>query len=184
MTKRAASNSITSFASSNGYEVFKDAIVVTEEDVTRLHRLTCDLGARIFNPDDKRVQASIQPDDPVYCKLMAFFHIHGLLIGRAIGDAVAITSHAGCRRQQFHFDYDNSCVAIARVKPLGVLCALQNDTRLELPHKTLFLNAGDVLCFDGDLKHAGAAYDKLNTRVHMYLDSPEVRRQHNKTYLT
>ena len=80
------------------------------------------------------------------------------------------TSHAGCRQQQFHFG-ERSYVAIE--SQTGRSVCVTDNTRFELRHKTLLLNAGDVLCFDGDLEHAGAAYDKLNTRVHVYLDSPE-----------
>ena len=35
---------------------------------------------------------------------------------------------------------------------------------------------GAILVFDGDVAHRGASYAALNTRVHMYLDVPAVKR--------
>ena len=40
-----------------------------------------------------------------------------------------------------------------------------------------------MLVFYGDLIHAGAEYSQANTRIHIYLDSPEVVRDFNTTYL-
>jgi len=45
----------------------------------------------------------------------------------------------------------------------------------------LTLNAGDMLIFRGDLVHGGAAFDKLNVRVHFYLDVPGEERTSNTT---
>ena len=62
-----------------------------------------------------------------------------------------------------------------RRKPRGVLWALRDGTRLMLAGAEgvaieVTLSAGEVLIFDGDLVHAGAAYPhEQNTRVHMYL---------------
>ena len=38
------------------------------------------------------------------------------------------------------------------------------------------LYAGDVLVFNGDVGHAGADYHVGNTRLHVYLDVPDVER--------
>ena len=46
------------------------------------------------------------------------------------------------------------------------------------------LEAGDILLFDGDVVHAGAAYAEKNTRLHVYLDLPGVaEHEANGTYL-
>jgi hypothetical protein len=47
----------------------------------------------------------------------------------------------------------------------------------------LNLNKGDILIFRADLVHAGSDYDELNIRLHTYLDSPDVQRDNNRTYL-
>jgi ectoine hydroxylase-related dioxygenase (phytanoyl-CoA dioxygenase family) len=39
------------------------------------------------------------------------------------------------------------------------------------------LNPGDLLVFDGDVSHAGASYALPNTRVHVYLDVPGLKRE-------
>jgi len=87
-----------------------------------------------------------------------------------------------CQRQQWHFDYDPDAVRAAKTKPLGVLVALEDGTRFETRAKTHTLSRGDVLVFRGDLMHAGAAYDRENTRMHLYLDVPAVKRQRNSTW--
>ena len=73
---------------------------------------------------------------------------------------------------------------VGTTKPLGVLVALQDETRLDTPQGVIAMEQGDVLVFDGDVVHAGAAYAQDNTRVHLYLDATEVPRVHNVTYLT
>ena len=45
------------------------------------------------------------------------------------------------------------------------------------------MKKGDILIFDGDEIHAGSAYTRDNTRIHLYLDTTEVKRMRNKTYL-
>ena len=35
--------------------------------------------------------------------------------------------------------------------------------------KEIFLSKGEFVVFDGGLIHAGAAYDTLNIRLHLYL---------------
>ena len=48
--------------------------------------------------------------------------------------------------------------------------------------RMICLEPGDVLVFDGDVVHAGAAYRAPNTCVHVYLDMPSVKREHDRTY--
>ena len=44
------------------------------------------------------------------------------------------------------------------------------------------LDPGDILVFDGDLEHAGAAYTDSNIRLHAYLDVSEYTRTPDSTY--
>ena len=50
-------------------------------------------------------------------------------------------------------------------------------------HSQLLLNKGDAIVFRGDLVHAGAAFDRFNARVHVYLDHSSVARNPNETFL-
>lgn len=47
----------------------------------------------------------------------------------------------------------------------------------------LCLQAGDVLIFRPDLVHAGSPYSEENIRLHVYLDSMEIPRQANRTFI-
>jgi ectoine hydroxylase-related dioxygenase (phytanoyl-CoA dioxygenase family) len=49
--------------------------------------------------------------------------------------------------------------------------------------KVIEINKGDVLVFRADLVHAGSDYDEENIRLHLYLDSPYVKREPNKTWV-
>jgi len=107
-----------------------------------------------------------------------------------------LRSEAGCQAQLPHTDhfqrpphlspeepwYDWSCFDSTNI-PLGCLVALEDDTFLDVwPEAIRFdqtrvsqchilrLKRGDVVLFRGDLVHAGAAFDKLNVRVHCYLE--------------
>jgi len=66
--------------------------------------------------------------------------------------------------------------------PLACIVALQDGTRLYVwPFDTgemeeIVLNEGDMILFRGDLGHAGAEYDEENWRLHVYIDSPVIRR--------
>jgi hypothetical protein len=54
---------------------------------------------------------------------------------------------------------------------------------LPIVRKTLILQAGDAVLFRGDLVHAGSEYSKANVRLHIYLDSPVVPRDPNRTWI-
>jgi hypothetical protein len=47
----------------------------------------------------------------------------------------------------------------------------------------LCLQPGDVLLFRPDLIHAGSSYSEENIRLHVYLDSLEIPRQANRTFI-
>ena len=49
--------------------------------------------------------------------------------------------------------------------------------------KKYTLAKGDILCFEGDVIHAGAAYKKENTRIHIYVDVQDVKPVENMTWI-
>ena len=57
--------------------------------------------------------------------------------------------------------------------------AIRYDDVKKYDHKQLVLN---VLVFRGDFFHAGAAFEKLNARLHYYLDMEGVERTRNVTF--
>jgi hypothetical protein len=73
---------------------------------------------------------------------------------------------------------------------LAVITALQDGTKLHIypfdrggECAMRQLNKGDVLVFRGDLIHFGAEYDRLNIRIHSYIDSPSApNRDPDRTY--
>ena len=159
------------------------ALEITENDVQRLCAYGLSSGVTIFNPDKDRMQAHLSPTDPVVASLEDFLRSRGFMEGRLARSPVVIVSKPGCARQHYHTDYDAGRVSRARIKPLGVLLALQCNTSLSSPIGDVFMESGDVLVFDGDFVHAGAAYDEMNARVHVYLDVPDCKRNTNTTYL-
>ena len=167
----------------DGVRVLRGKLSIADADVARLRDLAL-RGAPIFNPDERRVQHVVPATDPTLQSLVAALEAEGLLDGRTVGPAVALHSSAGCAQQAFHTDYEPKRVAAAAgAKPLGVLAALEAGTRFVTPERTYELAPGDIVVFDGDAVHAGAAYASPNTRLHLYVDSPAVHRAPNTTYL-
>lgn len=139
-------------------------------------------GSAIFNPNAKRIQKIIK-SDAITKKVVDFLTSKGILNGRKVGTIAILHSKSGCRRQQWHTDYDPDLCKMAKVKPMGVIFAFENSTYFNTRNRKIVLKKGQVLIFDGDMVHAGSAYEKENTRMHLYLDSDEVPRLRNKTYL-
>lgn len=182
MRTRSATRVAKVTVPSIGTRTFPRAVIVSPAELDDLREIAC-RGHPIFNPDSKRVQNNLSADSAVTSRLLEFLQSEQLVEGRQIGPAVALHSHAGCERQPWHTDYDPECVRRCAAKPMGVILALQDHTRVLLRDEEVTLCAGDVFVFDGDVVHAGAAYDEPNTRIHVYLDSPGVRRPKNETYL-
>ena len=72
-------------------------------------------------------------------------------------------------------------------KPLGVFWAVEEGCRLmvvgpEGESVEVHLELGEVLLFHGDLVHAGAAYERDNMRVHLYLHAIGVVPPNGNTY--
>lgn len=165
-------------------QILRGAVDVSDVCVDRLRTTVVRHGRTVFNPDKLRSQATIRMDSSIVRSLAHVLDTRGFLCGRTLGTTVILSSEPGCKKQAWHTDYDANAVASLRVKPLGVLLALQDGTRFEeFPNTTHILDRGDVLIFDGDVVHAGAAYGVGNIRIHAYVDSNEHTRERNTTYL-
>lgn len=162
--------------------VLQGAVDVPKDSLGRLRRRAMQ-GRPIFNPDDKRLQKSISRKLAVVRRAEAALEVEGLLNGRRISSPVVIQSKPGCKQQAWHCDYDPDAVEASECPPMGVVVALEGGTRFETPNHCYTLEAGDVLAFTGDTVHAGAAYTKGNTRIHFYLDTPEIPRPRDGTWL-
>lgn len=163
--------------------ILRQAIQVTDSDVNRLRDYAQKHAGPIFNPDKKRLQAALRRDSSLVRRLLDVLKNAGQMEGRSLGSVVVLMSQENCKQQTWHTDYDVETVSNIHVKPLGVLLALQDETFFEeYPDKKHTLRAGDILIFEGDVVHAGAAYERENVRVHAYIDSNEVARLPNKTY--
>lgn len=167
----------------NFVKIKRGALTVRESDVTRLRRTLKRAGRLIFNPDAKRSQAALQRTDSLIVRLEAILSKMKLLHSRTMSNPVVLHSSAMCEQQQWHYDYNPDVTRTLRVKPLGVILALQDGTKFETLTRTHELSRGDILVFRGDVLHAGAAYEKENTRVHTYLDVPNVKRARNRTWM-
>jgi hypothetical protein len=99
-----------------------------------------------------------------------------------------------CRQQRLHYDYPIETIQTKlsrgelRRRPASAILAVQEGTRLLVWDKkvnalvTVWLAVGDMIIFDGDVLHAGAPYDTCHTRVHVYLDVPDIDRPDNSTW--
>ena len=156
------------------WRVLPNRLYVSQAELVRLTRLGA-AGGEIFNPDLLRHQAKLSRSDDAVTKLEKFLREDGALYRREQGPSNVLHSECGCLQQPWHADYAPAKLLGVRRKPQGVLWALEDGTRFMVagPEGIAFeitLSAGEVLIFDGDLVHAGAAYPNCaNTRVHMYL---------------
>ena len=109
--------------------------------------------------------------------------------GRILGEYNTIRSLPSCAKQDLHWDYDPDVVRYMRTrKPCSAILGLQQGARLyvydtALRHEvTVLVPPGAILLFDGDVAHRGASYAGVNTRVHLYLDVPRVKRDQDFTW--
>lgn len=159
----------------------------TDIKITKTHIQQCKnhalRGTTIFNPDRHRFQHIVK-SSTLKKRIVAYLKNNGWLEDRAVGTTAVLHSIANCKQQPWHTDFDPDVCKSAKVKPLGVLFALQNSTFFNVyKKKRIEMKQGDIILFEGDVIHAGAKYDTENTRIHMYLDSSEVKRLTDKTYL-
>ena len=143
-----------------------------------------------FDDDDDRDGGVFL--EQVAAKIKEWFPQH------QVNDGVVLVSKPGCVSQAAHADYQYDEVGDDEEDasmPLGLIVALMDETYFDAwprairyddvkkyDHKQLVLNAGDVLVFRGDFFHAGAAFEKLNARLHYYLDMEGVERTRNVTF--
>ena len=141
-------------------------------------------GSILFNPDNLRRQKSIRKNDILVRKTIQALKQRKIMHNKHyLGGAVVLHSAPGCKQQMWHMDYDPDKIKRRKVKPMGVILALQDHTRFVTPSTVYHMNKGDLLSFDGDDVHAGAAYTRENTRLHMYIDVDDLTRTKNKTWL-
>ena len=161
---------------------FSSDITCTQKEVNALKMKCKNKGENIFNPNKKRFQQVIRKNHCIVNKMKKVLFEKGFLKNRSIGTCVILMK--GCKKQSWHTDYDPDMCKTASTKPMGVLLALQNNTFLDVYGRNkIHMKKGDILIFDGDEIHAGSAYTRDNTRIHLYLDTTEVKRMRNKTYL-
>jgi ectoine hydroxylase-related dioxygenase (phytanoyl-CoA dioxygenase family) len=152
--------------------------------------------------DRKRIQATV----PKVAVRILTNTLQAKWPNHHVGGAVALRSLPGCQRQAAHCDYIPDATFLESTDdtvPLLFLLALEDGTKLDvwpgshrlvrnprasrrvptILRRTLTLNAGDAVAFRGDLVHAGSSYDTVNTRIHVYLDSPSVPRDPNRTWI-
>lgn len=163
--------------------IFEKCIPVSTKDESLCKKHIREKSVCIFNPNPKRFQRKLPQNYPLLSKMLSFLEEKGFLQARYFGGGVVIKSTKGCKRQSWHTDYDPSALSKLQNKPLGVILAIEAGTKFSTPHKTYRLKRGDLLVFDGDVVHAGSAYKRSNTRIHLYIDSLEHRRQPNKTWM-
>lgn len=112
----------------------------------------------------------------------------GLMKGLVMKECHLLHSEKACPRQKLHYDFNPDTISNLAVKPRSVLLALEDKTKLIVwDEKTakpreLMLERGDCVLFDADVVHAGAAYDKPNTRLFCYLDAEDAPRKPNKVW--
>ena len=164
-------------------KVYRKVVSVTDVDIDRMRQRGLH-AKNIFNPDERRLQASLRKDTPVVKRLVAYLSKLGVMNNRSLGSVVVLVSKPECKQQDWHTDYSPKSLHGVKTKPVGVILALEDETFFEeYPDKRHQLQRGDVLMFEGDVVHAGSAYASDNVRIHAYLDSDEVRRERNRTYL-
>lgn len=74
--------------------------------------------------------------------------------------------------------WENSCRLITSSDE-----RLKDYVNPDIRSNRLCLQAGDVLLFRPNLIHAGSSYSEENLRLHVYLDSSEIPRQANRTFI-
>ena len=145
---------------------------------------------RAGQSDGLRKQARVKKEEKIAKALLQSLRAAGELDGRTASELNTIFSAPRCSQQERHWDFDPDACQRARRKPCSVIAALEDGARLvvydELKGKDerVVLQPGDVLVFDGDVAHAGAAYRKRNVRLHVYLDVSDVKRGRDVTWFS
>jgi hypothetical protein len=187
-----------------GYEIVRSAITVSDDELSQLKGQVRSM-RHIFNAkrnDRRRKQAPIRASNKLVRRVRDLLKVRYPLLTPA--NAVLLRSEAECEDQMPHCDYEqNTKFALIDDSyiPLGVVVAIEPGTKLHvwpnsirhpsrdttpsqpIRRETIDIDVGDILIFRGDLTHAGASYGSTNHRVHIYVDSPMVKRTRNRTHL-
>ena len=166
------------------YKIFKTLLQLTPQMCKELKSYAKKHSESIFNPDYNRLQTPINNTHFFYTIFEDALIKTGVTRGRIINDMVLLYSKKGCKKQQYHYDYDPDKVTNnIRRKPCGVLFAIEDNTKLNiLGEGEVYLNQGDCLVFEGDCVHGGSAYNYDNVRLHTYLDVIDIKRSENSTW--
>lgn len=111
-------------------------------------------------------------------------------------------STRNCPRQPAHSDYHPDILDDAHTLPLFAILAIASGTTIDIwlddhdtavsvlstknpvaRRVTIELQEGELFIGRADLIHAGSDYSEPNTRFHVFLDTPEVERPVDRTYL-
>lgn len=182
------------------YTVLKKAVPVDVIDSFHIALDTKNKHVIFNNPSNDRLRFQIPLDRKQlivkFVKKIALEHFPKLVLN----DPYVLISEPGCQQQVPHCDYDPhtiECVPLDKI-PRGAILALQNHTTLEVwensrvheyvysvdkcDQKTIEIQKGDIIFFDGDLVHAGSFYENENARLHVFLDSDLVLRPTDRTF--
>lgn len=162
-------------------KIYKNAFPLSNICITKLKEFA-KKGRAIFNPDRRRIQRTITRKHAIYNKFAECMKNIKLLDGRMLGGMVALHSKSNCAEQEMHYDYDPATLKKCDILPLGVILALESNTKFTTPHREYNLSKGDILTFSGDTIHCGSHYKSENTRLHVYLDIPGVKRTPGLTW--
>lgn len=182
LNKGAAYRTVRRMAPSRKWHILKGAVHVTAEDLQRVRRnILTQPRDCVINPDQLRLQKRIPRSDELVARMEEALRSNGYLDDKSLRTPVILHSLAGCSQQQWHLDFQPN--PASDTNPMGALLALEANTRFETRKRTLELDVGDLLVFDGGLVHAGAAYRDDNTRLHAYLYPRGGRRLPNQIFL-
>ena len=84
---------------------------------------------------------------------------------------IIIVSEPGCQLQGKHADWTRN-LGNDKTKPVSILFAVDDHAKLPVypisgGEVELTFDRGEAVVFLGDTLHCGAAYDRLNLRLHM-----------------
>ena len=176
-----------------GCTVYRRAVPldVIESELSKLEASAASKEAETIKAqqtDDKRKQVKLEKTNPVVKEMLSVLDKKCELEGRSFEEFHALQSLPGCRRQGLHWDFDpDMCEGLQR-KPVSAFLTMEYGTRLHVRDEAenvtipVVLEPGDILVFEGDVAHAGAAYVSRNTRVHVYGDVPQVTRNQGFTW--
>ncbi len=179
----------------NGYMILKKQIAVPsfsrlQKDIDILDNQMIAIFKR--SKHLKRFQSYITPKQQELTNLikLTIQSVSKKLPMHSFENAVLLKSSKGCEVQPAHSDYQPECDDSDNyLQACGLLLAIMPNTTLTLWENlknnnltmdhgsvvlptTIHLDIGDILLFTGDQIHSGSAYDEINYRIHIYVDSP------------